>query len=109
MNKSKLLLKPSPTLGDLQKYVRDMVIERGFDESFLSERFMQLLEECGEFAKAARKFTKIKSDKKSEAFHVAHEAADVLIFLLDICNRLDIDLENAFREKEEINKQRIWQ
>jgi len=39
---------------------------------------------------------------------MAEEAADVLIILLGICNMLDIDLEKAFREKEEINKKRLW-
>ncbi len=108
MSTSKLVLSEKPTLSQLQKYVQDMVQERGFTEVTLSEQFMFLLEECGELAKAARKFTNLKNDKNSESFQVAHEAADVFIFLLDICNKLDIDLEKAFREKEEINKQRQW-
>jgi len=32
----------------------------------------------------------------------------VFIYLLDICNHFNIDLEKAFRDKEEINKKRIW-
>ena len=34
--------------------------------------------------------------------------ADVLIYLLDLANVLGVDLEKAFREKEEINKKRNW-
>jgi NTP pyrophosphatase (non-canonical NTP hydrolase) len=105
---SSLDLKNNPTLGDLQDYVRLMVVERGFDKETIPEMFMLLMEECGELAKAARKTTSIKSDKSSEDHHLANEAADVLIYLLDICNHYDIDLEKAFRDKEEINKQRIW-
>lgn len=35
--------------------------------------------------------------------------ADILIVLTAIANKLGIDMEQAFREKEERNKQRIWQ
>ena len=31
------------------------------------------------------------------------------MYLLDICNHFNIDLEKAFREKEEINKGRVWE
>lgn len=106
---SNLILKPNPTLKDFQTYVADMVVERGFDKETVSNIFMLLLEECGEFAKAARKTQSIKTDATSEQFHIAHEAADVFIYLLDLCNNLNIDLETAFREKEEINKTRTWE
>lgn len=108
MKKSKLLLKENPTMKDFQKYVKDMVIERGFDKGTVPETFMLFLEECGEFAKAARKYQKMRLDEKSEKFIVAEEAADVFIYLLDICNHLNVDLEDAFRKKEEKNKLRIW-
>ena len=104
-----LFLKPNPTLRDFQDYVEAMVNERGFDKETVSEMFMLFLEECGEFAKAARKTQKIHSDKNSEQFHIDHEAVDVFMYLLDICNHLGIDLEKAFREKEEVNKKRKWE
>ena len=106
---SKLLLKPHPLLVDFQKYVQELVEERGFKNT-LSDKFMLFLEECGELAKAARKYAQLKTDSaKVQDQNAAFEAADVFIFLLDICNDLHIDLEKAFREKEEINKQRQWQ
>ncbi len=37
------------------------------------------------------------------------EFADVLSYLLDLANTYHIDLEKAFREKEEINKSRKWE
>lgn len=106
---SKLELKPNPTIHDYQTYVEKMVKERGFDKETVPEMFMLLLEECGEMAKAARKMQNIKSDKNSELFHLDHEIADVFIYLLDICNHFGIDLEKAFRDKEEINKKRSWE
>ena len=105
---SKLNLKKEPKLQDFQRYVSDMVKERGFDKETVPEIFMLFLEECGELAKAARKYQNIKSDENSEKFYIADEAADVFMYLLDICNYLDIDLEKAFREKEEKNKLREW-
>lgn len=109
MNKSNLILKDNPTLRDFQNYVSEMVKERGFDKESISEIFMLFLEECGEMAKAARKTQNIKSDKNSEQFHLDHEIADVFIYLLDICNHYNIDLEKSFRDKEEINKKRFWE
>jgi NTP pyrophosphatase (non-canonical NTP hydrolase) len=109
MSQSKLILKQNPTLRDFQVYVAQLVKERGFDKQTVPEMFMLFLEECGEMAKAARQTQKMKNDKNSDNFCLDHEAADVFIFLLDICNHFDIDLEKAFREKEEINKKRLWQ
>ena len=104
-----LNLKQNPTLKDFQNYVAEMVKERGFDKETLPEVFMLFLEECGELAKAARKAEKnIKTDKNSEQFKIEQEAADVFIYLLDICNHFDIDLEKSFRDKEEINSKRVW-
>lgn len=105
---SNLHLTQNPTLRDFQNYVADLVKERGFDKETVPEMFMLFLEECGEMAKAARKAQKMKTDKNSELFHLDQEAADVFIYLLDICNHFDVDLEKAFRDKEEINKKRIW-
>lgn len=105
---SNLHLKLNPTTADFQNYVAEMVKERGFDKETLPEMFMLLMEECGELAKAGRKAGNMKTDKNSEHFKVEGEAADVFIYLLQICNHLGVDLEKAFREKEEINKKRSW-
>jgi NTP pyrophosphatase (non-canonical NTP hydrolase) len=104
-----LRLKKNPTLRDFQDYVAKLVKERGFDKETIPEIFMLFLEECGEMAKAARKTQNIKIDKKSKEFHLDHEIADVFIYLLDICNLFGVDLEKAFRDKEEINKKRSWE
>ncbi|HCQ31714.1 TPA: RS21-C6 protein [Candidatus Collierbacteria bacterium] len=92
----------------LQEYIAKMNKERGFEDTTIPELFMYLSEEVGEMAKAARQATKMHTDSASEKFELAHEMADVLSYLLDIANRFDIDLEKSFWEKEEINKQRVW-
>ncbi|MEK7072895.1 MAG: MazG nucleotide pyrophosphohydrolase domain-containing protein [Patescibacteria group bacterium] len=101
-------LKNNPTLADFQRYVAEMVEERGFVKESLPEVFMLFLEECGEMAKAARKSHGLKIDETSQKYHLDHEIADVFIYLLDIANKCGVDLEKAFREKEEINKERTW-
>lgn len=85
-----------------------MVKQRGFDKETIPEKFMLFLEECGEMAKAVRKSQKIKTDENSKKLNLSNEIADVLIYLLDISNRFNIDLEQAFRDKEELNKKRNW-
>lgn len=104
-----LHLKQNPTLQDFQRYVVAVVKERGFEKETIPQLFQLFLEECGEMAKAARKAAKIHTDAKSEHFEFAHEAADVFIYLLELCNHFGVDLEQAFREKEEINKKRVWE
>lgn len=101
-------LKSNPTLEDLQVYVAEVVRERGFQNDSIEQRFMLLLEEAGEFAKAARSQAGMKFADDTKRKELAHEAGDILIVLLGLCNLLDIDLEQAFRQKEEINKQRTW-
>ena len=102
-------LPDKPTLNDYQKLIRQLVIERGFDKETVPEVFTLLVEEIGELAKAIRKTNGQKVDKKSKEHLVEEEAADVFWLLIDICNRLDIDLEKAFRDKETKNQSREWQ
>jgi NTP pyrophosphatase (non-canonical NTP hydrolase) len=102
------MLPERPTLQELQAYVANAVRDRGFDQTDVAKRFMLLLEECGEFARAARKQAGMKFAEDTHMAELSHEAADVLIVLLGICNMLDVDLEQAFRDKEELNKKRTW-
>lgn len=103
----KLILPEQPTLADLQQYVADMIKQRGFKDD-VPQRFMMLFEECGEFAKAARKQAGLKFADDSVQADLRDEAADVFIVFLGLCNQLGIDLEQAFRDKEARNKQRTW-
>lgn len=95
------------TLPDLQAYAKATFAHRGFDAT-VKDEFLMLVEETGELAKALRKHNGIKMASDAPDQSVAHEAADVLWALMTICNLMGIDLEQAFREKEEKNKQRVW-
>lgn len=106
---SNLHLPSNPTLKDFQKYTAEMILERGFRDESISELLMLLLEECGELARACRQHTSAKSDTARPAQdNLSHELADIFLYILAIANKYDLDLEQAFREKEEINKKRIW-
>ena len=102
-------LPSSPTLKDLQDYVAQMKAERGFKTDDKIYECFLLTEEIGELHKAVRAVDKnAKIDPQSATHGVAEELADVLIYTLSIANQHNIDLETAFRDKEEINKKRIW-
>ena len=101
-------LDQNPTLRDFQKYVRECEVERGFTGQTTIQKCLMLAEEAGELFKAVRKKENIKIDHNSQFGTIDEELADILIFILVIANRYDIDLEKAFRDKEEVNKKRVW-
>ena len=108
MTESKLFLKENPTIADFQQYVKEMKAERGFRVEPIYECCL-LAEEVGELISEEKKNTKGGSiGSGSVAGNVKLELADVLIYLCSIANIHGINLEEAFREKEEINKQRTW-
>ncbi|MCK4386548.1 MAG: pyrophosphohydrolase [Candidatus Pacebacteria bacterium] len=104
---SKLFLKKNPTMQNFQQYVLDMENEREFSKDIL-HNCLQMGEEVGELFKAVRKEINIQIDNNSKVGSVDEEIVDIFIFLCAIANKFNIDLEKAFREKEEINKNRIW-
>lgn len=105
-----LHLKPNPTLADIQQYVTDLEKERGFTKHTALEQCLLLMEEMGELAKCVRKSaTTLGTDTaKHYDFDAAGEFADILIVLSAVANRMGVDLEQAFRDKEEENKKRVW-
>lgn len=102
-------LPAKPTLQDFQGYVREMCRERGFDGNSHEEKLLLFIEEVGEMAKAMRKRSKLLVDSAKENIDdLEGELADVMIYILDIANGYNIDLEKAFREKEAVNDKRTW-
>lgn len=103
-----LSLKQNPSLKDFQNYVIELEKQRGFSEQTAIEKCLLMGEEMGELFKAVRKAVKIKTDVNSNVGSVSEELADLFIYLCAIANRFEIDMEQAFRKKEEINKKREW-
>jgi NTP pyrophosphatase (non-canonical NTP hydrolase) len=102
-------LPDHPTLTDLQRYVEQVCQERGWTKDNYSEKFLLFIEEVGELAKAIRKRAGLYDEKaKQKQVNLEEEFADVLSYVLDLANYFQIDLEKAFRDKEQINEARKW-
>lgn len=103
-----LPLEKSSALDELQRYVREMEEERGFTSRGVVQQCLLLGEEVGELFKAVRKHEKMRTGTTSITGTVDEELADVLIYVCAIANRLDVNLEDALRRKEELNETRAW-
>jgi NTP pyrophosphatase (non-canonical NTP hydrolase) len=103
-------LRDDPTLKELQSYLALVCAERGWTKDSPSEKFVLFIEEVGELAKAMRKAAGLYEEQaKPRDMSLEEEFADVLSYLLDVANCFHVDLEQAFRAKEEINQSRIWE
>ncbi len=103
-------LPEHPTLKDLQQYMDEVCKERGWVKDTYAEKFLLFIEEVGELAKAMRKTAGLYDEKvKQKNIELEEEFADVLSYLLDLANYFQIDLEKAFRKKEQINEGRTWE
>lgn len=97
-------------LAHLQDYMRRMVEQRGFAHESPRDTMLLMVEEIGELAKAVRKTSGIKVDSRTPAhqLNLEDELADVLIYLLVLANRCNVDLFKALRQKELKNATRTW-
>jgi len=102
------ILTKNPTLKEFQKYVTELENERGFTHQTIIDKCLLLGEEVGELFKAVRKSEGLAVDVNSNFTEIGDELTDIFIYICAIANRKGIDLEKAFREKEEKNKKRIW-
>jgi NTP pyrophosphatase (non-canonical NTP hydrolase) len=103
-------LPANPTLRNLQDYFALVCQQRGWTRDSSSEKFVLFIEEVGELAKAMRKKAGLYEERaKQRGFALEEEFADVLMYLLDLANCYEVDLEQAFRAKEKINESRTWE
>jgi NTP pyrophosphatase (non-canonical NTP hydrolase) len=103
-------LPAHPTLPQLQQYLDLVCKERGWTKDSYAEKFLLFSEEIGELAKAIRKTQGLYQEKaRQKPLELEEEFADVLSYLLDLANYFQVDLEKAFREKEQVNSARIWE
>jgi len=99
----------SGTIKHLQAYVKEKSTERGFDDETAGELLVLLTEELGEVMKAYRQQAGMYiNDAVKTDSDIGTEIADVLIVLLELASKLDVDVESAFRKKERINEQRTY-
>lgn len=104
-------LNENVTLNEMQAYIKNIISIRGFSEQKVQDTMLLLFEETGELAKAIRKtIPNFAIDyKKIENYtDIEEEIADVFIVLTSICNKLNINLYDAIKNKEEKNIKRQW-
>lgn len=102
-------LSNKSSVEELQKYIKDMILVRGFKNTLL-ERMCLLTEEIGELAKEVRKTDKnlaIDINKKYSS-NLENEITDVFICLMGMCDLIDMDIVKGLKDKEEINFKREW-
>ncbi|MFD1739620.1 MazG nucleotide pyrophosphohydrolase domain-containing protein [Bacillus salitolerans] len=91
------------TLKDLQKYIKNKDYKPDMKHAY----FQKLIEEVGELAESLRK------DKRMEQGvikgTIEEELYDVLYYILAIANVHEIDLQECFHLKEELNMKKYQQ
>lgn len=85
-------------LKKLQKEVLRNKLEKGFNTTDIAREFCRAYEELSE---AFSKYSKGQNG-------VAEEFADVMIFILGMCETMRFDLEKELVRKIEINKKRKY-
>lgn len=106
-------LPEGASMKDYQRYIHDLEALHGWLKVDLVHNCFLMGEEVGEVFKAVRRYNKLFDEGKGtppeEArAQLAEELVDVFNYLLAIANRVDVDLEQAFREKNARNQQRTW-
>lgn len=96
------------SLRQLQEYVWQMNIDRGFDLEDPSKKLVMLMEEVGELAKAVRSVAGMKFTDSTKRTDIEEELADVQIVLLGLASLLKVDIFEAVTAKETKNHKRSW-
>ena len=93
----------SLTIRKIQKYLKEKYNRTKPEDMRNAQRyFLKLIEEIGELAEVIRKEQRMKGDNIKGT--IEEELSDVLYYVLLIANTYDIDLEDCFRMKEELNR-----
>jgi len=102
-------------MRDYQRYVHALEAMHGWLDVDLVHNCFLMGEEVGELFKAVRRVERLYEQAgagehvgEERRADVADEIVDVLNYLLAIANRLDIDVEAAFRRKNAENQRRSW-
>jgi NTP pyrophosphatase (non-canonical NTP hydrolase) len=99
----------SQDLQELQTYIWQKNIDRGFSEESAERKMLMLTEEVGELAKAVRQHIGMGFSETTSKSEAAEELADVLIITLGLASTLKIDIFEALVSKEAKNAKRKWQ
>lgn len=95
-------------LRELQAYIWQKNIDRGFADEPAEKKMLMLTEEVGELAKAIREHAGMGFSASTSKSEAAEEIADVIIITLGLASKLNIDVHEALSTKETKNDKRTW-
>ena len=106
------------TLPALQQHMRLFCAAKGWDCNTAEQRFLLLVEEVGELAKAIRAAMRLQTEHDNPAkpppdaagieANLQEEFADVLNYILDLANMFEVDLEQAYKGNIAQLSKRVW-
>lgn len=101
---------PKDSLSELNARLKDFAVKRDWEQFHNPKNLsMALSGECGELLEHFQWLTpeqclQLDENQKTE---VSHEMADIMIYLMRLSERLDIDLLQAVYDKMAINEKRF--
>lgn len=97
-------------IAKLQQEVKQFSRERGFESSTIEQRALYLVTEVGEMVRELLEISYHPEHEQLEDIkdRIGLEMYDIVWNICDLANKLDIDLETAFRKKIEYNQTRVW-
>lgn len=104
-------LNKGSTLSEIQEYIAKVINIRGFSSESVQDKLLCLSEELGELIKAVRKcFPEgfVDPSHAADYGNIEEELADVFILVVDISNKLNMNLFECLKNKEKINMTRKW-
>ncbi|HMV68831.1 MAG TPA: MazG nucleotide pyrophosphohydrolase domain-containing protein [Myxococcota bacterium] len=108
MSDDRIGLPAGASLAELQRYVHALEAMHGWLDADAARCCFLMGEEVGELFRAVRRLERAPDDA-ARVTQAGEEIVDVLNYLLAIANRLGIDVEAAFREKNLRNQGRRWE
>lgn len=85
------------------KYLQDYIRAKDFEPELRNDYFLKLTEEVGELSRAIRK-NMLRTETESIKDTIDEEIWDVIYYAIALANCYEVDLEEAIREKEELNR-----
>lgn len=113
MTSEKITLRDAAPMKDYQEYIHQLEAMHGWLKLDLVHNCFLMGEEVGELFKAVRRYEKLFDEGRGTPTEearaqVGEELVDVFNYLLAIANRVGVDVEQAFREKNALNQRRSW-
>lgn len=97
MLKEMRILSKEITLSFLQEYIK----KKDYKPDLKHAYFLKLIEEFGELSEVLRKNKRMENESIKGT--IEEELYDVLYYVLALANVYEVDLENCFLLKEDIN------